>query len=315
MLDSLVFGTRGSALARWQTEWVVAQLNTHWPGLTCQIKTFSTSGDRNLNQPLAAIGGKGLFTAELENALHTHEIDVAVHSLKDLPVEDTEGLTLGAICERADARDVLIARNRWTFATLPTHARLGTCSLRRTAQALALRPDLVVLPVRGNVDTRIRKVLNGEYDAIILAAAGVQRLSLNDHITDYFSFEQMLPAPGQAALAVQCRVADKATRELLQKIEHAPTRSAVTAERTFLLALSGGCSAPVAAYASLLPSPIDGTVEDRAGGEGQLQLIGLIASPDGQRVLRLNAKGSDPTALGQRLAGQAFAQGARELLA
>lgn len=308
--SSLIFGTRGSALARWQTDWVISQLRTSWPDLICQIKLFTTTGDRNLNQPLPEIGGKGLFTAELENALHTHEIDVAVHSLKDLPVEDAPGLTLGSICERADARDVLIARDGWTFDTLPPNARLGTCSLRRSAQVLALRPDLTILPVRGNVDTRIRKVLSGDYEAIVLAAAGVQRLNLEHQITHYFSFEQMLPAPGQAALAVQCRVDDESSRRFLVKIDHAPTRSAVTAERTFLSALGGGCSAPVAAYANFQPF-------DYAQGKpptSNFQLTGLLISPDGRRQLRLTAAGTDPVVLGQQLARQALAQGGQALL-
>jgi len=303
---SVTFGSRGSALARWQTDWAITQLKKAWPDLDCRSKTFTTAGDRTLDKPLPEIGGKGLFIAELENALRSGEIDIAVHSLKDLPVENAIGLTLGAIGEREDAHDVLIARDDWTLATLPHGARLGTCSLRRTAQALAIRPDLITLPLRGNVDTRLRKALNGDYDAIVLAAAGVSRLGLGEHISEYLPFDIMLPAPGQAALAVQCRADDLASRALLSALDHAPTRAAVTAERAFLQSLGSGCSAPVAAYAVFSPSP--------DGGEGWGRLTTLIASLDGQRLIRVSGEGSNPMTLGAQLAQQALVQGAEGLL-
>jgi len=294
---TLTVGTRGSALARWQTDWVIARLTAAWPGLTCTINLFQTSGDRILDKPLPEIGGKGLFTEELENALRSGEIDLAVHSLKDLPIENAPGLTLGAISERADAHDVLISRQYYTLRNLPQGARVGTSSLRRSAQLLAARPELHLLPLRGNVDTRIRKAMQGEYDAVVLAAAGVLRLEFGSHIAEYLSFDVMLPAPGQGALAVQCRTDDKATRALLQPIDHAPTRSAVSAERAFLTGLGGGCSAPVAAYAQAN------------------HLVGLVASQDGKRVIRVSGEGDDPVVLGTELAQQALAQGAQELLA
>jgi len=293
----LVFGSRASALARWQTEWVRAQLCAAWPTLTCEVRTFTTTGDRALDTPLPQLGGKGVFTEELEAALRAHEIDVAVHSLKDLPVDDAPGLTLGAVGMREDARDVLIARAGWTLATLPRNARVGTCSVRRTAQILAVRPDLTILPVRGNVDTRVGKVIRGEYEAIVLAAAGVKRLGLTQHIAEYLPFEWVLPAPGQAALAVQCRAEDAATLELLLAIDHAPTRAAVTAERNFLKALGGGCSAPVAAYAHIM--------------HAQLEMTGLVASPDGQTIIRVNGRGPQ---VAEELAQRARHQGAEALL-
>lgn len=293
---TLIVGTRGSALARWQTAWVIERLTAAWPELDCSIKLFHTVGDKILDKPLPEIGGKGLFTEELENALQSGEIDLAVHSLKDLPIDNAPGLTLGAIGEREDARDVLISREKYTLAILPRGARVGTSSLRRSAQLLATRPDLKLWPLRGNVDTRIHKALSGEYDAIILAAAGVLRLGLGANITDYLSFEVMLPAPGQGAMAVQCRADDHTTIDLLTPINHLATRAAVTAERAFLNGLGGGCSAPVAAYAQ---------------GDN---LIGLVASVDGRRVIRVNGRGVESVALGTQLAQEALAQGASELL-
>jgi hydroxymethylbilane synthase len=298
---SLTIGTRGSALARWQTDWVRARLQTAWPDLECQTRLFTTSGDRILNKPLPEIGGKGLFTEELENALRNGEIDLAVHSLKDLPIDDAPGLTLGAIPVREDARDVLISRNGWTLDTLPRGARVGTSSLRRSAQLLALRPDLTLLPLRGNVDTRIRKAMNGEYEAIVLAAAGVLRLGLGEHITEYLPFEVMLPAPGQGAMAVQCRADDASVLELLRPLDDPTPRAAVTAERAFLKALGGGCSAPVAAYAISNPQSL-------------ISMTGRVASPDGCRVIRVSGVGADPIALGAELARKALAQGAGEIL-
>src|SRR3989304_959610 len=276
---TLTLGTRGSALARWQTEWALTRLAAAWPGLDIQTKLFTTSGDRILDKPLPEIGGKGLFTEELENALRSGEIDLAVHSLKDLPIDDSPGLTIGGICAREDARDVLISPGGWTLAALPAAARVGTSSLRRASQLLAARPDLTLLPLRGNVDTRIRKAAQGDYDAIVLAAAGVLRLGLSEHITEYLPFDVMLPAPGQGALAVQCRVDDAATRDLLSAIDDPTSRAAVTAERAFLDALGGGCSAPVAAYAEC------------GMQKGECRATGLVASRDGRRVIRVLGAG------------------------
>jgi hydroxymethylbilane synthase len=299
---TLVIGTRGSKLARWQTEWVKAGLSRSWPGLHIELRPFTTSGDRQLDKPLPDIGGKGVFTEELENALRSGEIDLAVHSLKDLPIEAAPGLALGAIGQREDARDVLIARDGQTLGNLPYGARLGTSSLRRSAQLLAARPDLQLLPLRGNVDTRLRQALSGDYDAIVLAAAGILRLGLSQHVSQYLSFETMLPAPGQGAIAMQCRAADAEVLNWLRPLDDPPTRAAVIAERAFLAGLGGGCSAPIAAYATSGPGPI-------------LSLTGLVATVDGQRVIRVAGAGGDPMSLGAGLAAQALAQGARELLA
>ena len=311
---TLTLGTRGSALARWQTEWALTRLAAAWPGLEIQTKLFTTSGDRMLDKPLPEVGGKGLFTEELENALRSGEIDLAVHSLKDLPIEDSPRLTIGAICAREDARDVLISRDGCTLGTLPPNARVGTSSLRRAAQLLAVRPDLTLLPLRGNVDTRVRKAMQGDFDAIVLAAAGVIRLGLQAHVAEYLPFDVMLPAPGQGALAVQCCAENAAVLELLQAIDDQPTRAAVTAERAFLWALGGGCSAPVAAYAQSRfshPTPL------RSGDsrpQSKIQLTGLVASGDGRFVIHVSGSADEAEALGRDLAQEALALGAGEFL-
>jgi hydroxymethylbilane synthase len=298
-MTMVAVGTRTSALARWQTRSVIDQLQAAWPGLECEERLYTTAGDQAPDRPLTEIGGAGVFTTELENALRAGEIDLAVHSLKDLPIEPAPGLALGAIGERADARDVLVARDGWTLQTLPHGARLGTCSLRRSAQALAARPDLAIVPLRGNVDTRIRKAHAGEYEAIVLAAAGVLRLGREAAISEYLSFDLMLPAPGQGALAIQCRADDARVLSLLAPLDHAPTRRAVEAEREFLQGMGGGCSAPVAAYGHLT-------------ADGELRLAGLVADAAGGRVVRV--AGSGGPALGRRLADEALALGAGELL-
>ncbi len=303
-LPKLTIGTRTSALALWQTQHIIAQLQTAWPGLTCAIRHMTTQGDKTQaqNQPLPEIGGKGLFTLELEEALRNGEIDLAVHSLKDLPVENAPGLTIGAIPQRAPVEDVLIAREGMQLATLPAGAVVGTSSPRRAAQLLASRPDLTMRPIRGNVGTRLRKVQEGDYDATILAAAGVARLELTEHISEWLPLTTMLPAPGQGALAVQCRADDEAILRLLAPLEDKAVRAAVNAEREFLRLLGGGCSAPVAAYARAL---------DETGE--LLELTALVSSLDGQRVIRLQGQGS-ALEVAAMLAEQAFAEGAATLL-
>lgn len=299
---TLTIGTRTSRLARWQTDHIVRLLEAAWPNLRCDVRPFVTKGDKTLDKPLPEIGGKGLFTAELESALLEGEIDIAVHSLKDLPVENAPGLTLGAIASRADVHDGLVARDGATLETLPPGAVVGTSSLRRQAQLLAQRPDLVVKSIRGNVGTRVRKALEGDYDASVLAVAGLQRLDMVDVIGEWLPLDMMLPAPGQGALGVQCRVGDETTLGYLAAINNERVRTATTAERHFLQALGGGCSAPIAAYAT------------PTGEEGAYHLRGLIASPDGQRVIRVEGRGSDPLELGERLATMAKAQGAGAIL-
>lgn len=297
---SLIFATRPSALARWQTNYVADLLRRAHPHLDIRIEVIVTKGDRVLDKPLPVIGGKGLFTAELEAVLRQGRVDAAVHSLKDLPVEDAPGLTIGLTPARADVRDVLICPAGRTLDELPAGAMVGTSSPRRGAQLLAYRPDLVIKSIRGNVDTRIRKAREGQYDAVVLAAAGVTRLGLTDAITQYLPLELMLPAPGQGVLGVQCRADDERTLGLLAAVEDPAARAAAQAERAFLAGLGGGCSIPVAAYA-------------QASG-ASLHLRGLVASPDGKRILRVAGEGEAPVALGQQLAEEALAQGAMQML-
>jgi len=297
---NLTFATRPSALARWQTAHVIQLLQDASPDLECTEQVITTAGDRIIDRPLPEIGGKGVFTSELENALLSGEVDVAVHSLKDLPVEDSPGIVIAAIPERGSAFDVLVSIEERTLADLPEGARVGTCSVRRTAQLLSLRPDLTILPVRGNVDTRVRKVIDGEYDAIVLAYAGLARLGLQGYITETFPLNVMLPAPGQGALAVQCRAEDRETLQLLAAIHHPPTEAAVNAERAFLASLGGGCSVPVAAFAEKNDSGII--------------LTGAVISADGKQAIRLSAVDREPRELGERLAGLVLERGAADLL-
>ncbi len=299
---TLIFATRPSALARWQTAHVIGLLQAAWPGLECREQVITTTGDRVIDTPLPEIGDKGLFTSELESALLSGEVQAAVHSLKDLPVENTTGISLGAVPMRGSALDVLVSARGESLADLPESARVGTCSLRRSAQVLAQRPDLTLLPVRGNVETRLRKVTDGEYEAIVLAAAGLRRLGLDAHISETFTTDVMLPAPGQGALAVQCRTDDAETLRLLAAINDFTTRAAVSAERAFLAGLGGGCSLPVAALA-------------HADAErGQIDLTGVVISADGKRSIRLNAVGDSADELGAQLAELAIQRGAKELL-
>lgn len=298
----LTFATRPSTLARWQTQWVINALKTIHPNLECEEKIITTQGDKILDKPLPEIGGKGLFTQELESELLNGSVHCAVHSLKDLPVENPAGLTIGCIPARAEARDALISRDGFTLATLPNGASIGTSSLRRAAQILSLRPDIKAQSLRGNVDTRLRKALDGQYDAIILAGAGLTRLGLDSHVTEWLSLEVMLPAPGQGALAIQCRTDDTTTLELLSILEDVSTRKAVTAERAFLQGLGGGCAVPVAAYA---------TNSDQSS---VISLTGLVISEDGKKVVKVTGEAIDALELGNELAQKAIHDGADKIL-
>ena len=300
----LIFATRPSALARWQTQWVIDVLKTMHPGLECEEKLITTQGDKVLDKPLPEIGGKGLFTQELEQVLLSGAVHCAVHSLKDLPVENAEGLTIGCIPARAEVRDALISKDNYTLETLPAGASVGTSSLRRAAQILARRPDLHTESLRGNVDTRVRKALEGRYEAIILAGAGLTRLGLDQHVTEWLSLDVMLPAPGQGALAVECRADDQTTLSLLAALEDEATRKEVTAERAFLSGLGGGCAVPVAAYAE---------VEGRTSKV--ITLTGLVISESGKKAVHVQGTGTDAQLLGKELARQAIVQGAHEILA
>jgi hydroxymethylbilane synthase len=299
-------GTRGSALALWQAHHMRDLLQNAWPTLAITIEVMKTQGDATLDTPLPQIGGKGVFTAELESALRSGAIDLAVHSLKDLPTESSAGLMIGAIPDRADPRDALVSRGNHLLDTLPEGAAVGTSSRRRAAQLLVQRPDLRLLDIRGNVDTRLRKAMasDGPYDAIVLALAGLERLGRTAEASEQLPVEVMLPAPGQGALAVQSRD-DDVSRRLLAPLNHDLTVLAVTAERAFLAALGGGCAVPVAAYGEIT--------------EGRLALRGRVTAPDGSRQVDVSLAGDatldDATALGQRLAELAIEQRADELLA
>ncbi len=299
---AVTLGTRGSALARAQTELVATLLAAACPGVALSTQVLSTAGDRTQEsgEPLPEIGGKGLFTAELERALVEGEIDVAVHSLKDLPTQDGPGVAVGAVTSREDVRDCLVSRSGGSLSDLADGALVGTSSLRRSAQLAAIRPDLEIRSIRGNVDTRIRKVQEGEYDAALLAAAGIRRLGLEHAVSEWLSPETMLPAPGQGALAVQCRADDAAMREVLADLDDRATRAETTAERAFLEALGGGCAAPVAALAIVTTTP-------------RVRLQGLVASVDGRDVVRVRGEG-DPAEVGARLAQEALSLGADRIL-
>lgn len=299
----LIFATRPSKLARWQTNHVIESLKKIHPDLECEEKIITTQGDKILDKPLPEIGGKGLFTQELESELLSGAVHCAVHSLKDLPVENPAGLTIGCIPARAEVRDALISAKGYTLSTLPNGASIGTSSLRRAAQILALRPDVHTESLRGNVDTRLRKALDGQYDAIILAGAGLTRLGLDAHVTEWLSLGLMLPAPGQGALAVQCRADDESTLKVLTALEDDSTRKAVTAERAFLSGLGGGCSVPVAAYA---------TVD--SDQYSVVSLTGLVITEDGKKAILVTRTGIEPQLLGNELAQRAIAQGADEIL-
>jgi hydroxymethylbilane synthase len=296
----LTFATRPSALARWQTRWVIETLQAIYPEAEFLEKVVTTQGDRVLDRPLPEIGGKGLFTQELEMALLSGEVDAAVHSLKDLPTEQPAGLRLAAIPTRAEVRDAFVSASGRVLDELPGRSVIGTSSLRRAAQLLARRPDLVIAPIRGNVDTRLQKILAGQFDGGILAGAGLIRLGLQMHITDWLPLEWMLPAPGQGALAVQCRSTDPGTLEILEKIEDREAQLATRAERAYLQALGGGCSLPVGAFACL--------------EAGEIRLEVVAASPDGVRSIRAEFRGSSPDEVGERAARELLARGAGEFL-
>jgi len=297
----VIAGSRGSKLALLQTDLVLERLRRALPDSEFALKTITAEGDRS-REPLSRIGGRGVFVKELESALLARQIDLAVHSAKDLPGEMTAGLVLAAVPEREDPRDALVTRGRLPLAALPDGARMGTGSPRRAAQLLALRPDLRIEEIRGNVETRVRKGTQGDLDGVVLAAAGLHRLGMNDVIAAYLEPTVFLPAVGQAALAVQTRAGDEETLSVVRAINHEPSLQEVVAERSFLRALGGGCQTPLACL---------GRVSD-----GRLSLAGMVASADGQRVLRARVEGAadDAEALGRALAGDLLAQGARELL-
>jgi len=308
----VVIGSRGSRLAIWQAEWVKARLLHIAPDLEVEIKKIKTTGDKILDVPLAKVGGKGLFVKEIEEAMLRGEVDLAVHSMKDVPTMLPQGLHLGAVCSREDPRDAFISRKKGEeftireFSEIPEGAVIGTSSLRRSCQLLHMRPDLKILQLRGNVDTRFRKLDEGQFDAIILATAGVKRLGWEERITERISPELILPAIGQGAIGIECRMDDGFINELLSPLNHRETSLSVTAERAFLKRLEGGCQVPIAAYARV--------VEEE--GRELLTIDGLVGSVDGKVIIRDSRKGpaEDAAAIGDALARDLLQRGARAIL-
>ena len=302
MKRKLTIGTRKSALALWQAEYIKKALEGYDPELTVTLEHIVTKGDKILDVPLARIGGKGLFTTELESRLLAGTIDLAVHSLKDLPADLPDGLCLAAVTARSHVHDVFVSNRYAALDALPQGACVGTSSLRRRAQLLARRPDLTVRDLRGNVDTRLKKLDDGEYDAIILAEAGLTRLGLTDRITQLLPTDTMIPAVGQGALAIETRADDDDLKQALSFLCDEETTAATAAERTFLAAINGSCQVPVGVY---------GKAKD-----GQLTLSCIIAAPDGSRVFRHQATGpvSDSRSLGQQAAKTLLDEGGRQIL-
>lgn len=303
MSQPLIIGTRGSALALCQAHLIKEELESADPALEVRLKKIKTTGDKITDVPLAKVGGKGLFVKEIEEALFRKEIGLAVHSMKDVPTALPEGLHLAAITRREDPRDIVISRNGKHLLDLPRGARIGTSSLRRQSQIKHWRPDFEMIPLRGNLDTRIKKLGKEGLDAVVLAAAGVRRMGWEDRITEYLDPEICLPAIGQGALGLECRVSDGRVNPMLTRFNHPVTSRCVRAERAFLKRLEGGCQVPIAAHAQI------------RDGE-RLVLEGLVASVDGARIIRDGAVGDPerPEALGLELAERLLERGADALL-
>jgi len=300
--EILRIATRKSPLALWQAHYVSDQLKLHHPELKIELVTMTTQGDKILDTPLAKVGGKGLFVKELETGMLEGRADIAVHSMKDVPVEFPSGLHLGVICEREDPRDAFVSNNFKTLEALPQGARLGTSSLRRQSQIAALRPDLKIVDLRGNVNTRLKKLDEGEYDAIILAAAGLKRLQFEDRITQFIGTDICLPAIGQGAVGIECRNDDTRVNNLIAPLNDNKTQIRVLAERAMNARLQGGCQVPIAGYAEY----------DR----GIVLLRGLVGQVDGQKIIRGEIAGPPENAeeLGMVLAEDLLARGADKIL-
>ncbi len=306
--NKIIIGTRGSALALWQAEWVKASLEKLSSGVQIELNKIKTTGDKILDVPLAKVGGKGLFVKEIEEALLEGRADIAVHSMKDVPTEFPPGLHLAVICEREDPRDAFISAIKdgqfrvKSFNDLPRGARIGTSSLRRSSQLLNKRPDLKIEQLRGNLNTRLRKLDEGLFDAIILAVAGVKRLGWQDRITEILPPEISLPAIGQGAVGIETRIDDKVINSLISELNHSETSICVRAERSVLERLEGGCQVPIAAHARLL--------------NGIITIDGLVGSVTGDRIVKSSIEGNPDNAesLGLRLAENLLAMGAKEIL-
>ena len=302
MKNQLRIGTRGSQLALWQANWIKETLVRKNPDLDVEIVKIKTTGDKILDVPLAKVGGKGLFVKEIETALLDNSVDLAVHSMKDVPTLLPDGLKIVAISEREDPRDVIISKEGRTLAQLQEGARIGTSSLRRQAQLAGYRPDLVMEPLRGNINTRLRKLGDGQYDAIVLAYAGVKRLGWEGEVTQVLDTDIMLPAIGQGALGIEARGDDPGTLERILFLNHSETSLCVRAERAFLHRLEGGCQVPIAAYATT--------------DNGTVTLTGLVAGVDGEKLIRMEVRSDEASAeeAGLELAEQILASGGREIL-
>lgn len=303
MTDNIIrIATRKSPLALWQAEFVKAELERFHPGIQVELLKMVTQGDKILDAPLAKIGGKGLFVKELEVGMLEGKADIAVHSMKDVPVEFPDGLHLSTICEREDPRDAFVSNTYKSFDDLPQGARVGTSSLRRQCQIMERRPDLEIITLRGNVNTRLKKLDDGEYDAIILAAAGLKRLGFHDRIKECIDPLASLPAIGQGAVGIECRSDDERVNKLLEPLNHAETAVRVRAERAMNNRLEGGCQVPIGGYAEL--------------GHGVIVLRGLVGRPDGTEVVRgdISGRPEDAEELGRVLADDLLSRGAREIL-
>ena len=302
MERKIKIGTRGSKLALWQAGWVQSALYKKDPLLSVEIEIIKTKGDKILDVPLAMVGGKGLFVKEIEEALLDGRIDLAVHSMKDMPAEIPDGLCIGAVPKREAPQDVLISQKGLLFSELSTGASIGTSSLRRSAQLLHVRPDLSILPLRGNLDTRLKKVEAGDMDAVILAAAGVKRLGFESRITEYLDEDIMLPAVGQGALCIETRENDPAIKPLIAALDHEQTRKVVSGERAFLCRLEGGCQVPIAAH---------GKIENNI-----FTLSGLVATIDGKVIIKDTMSGpvDEAESIGIQLAESLISMGAKKIL-
>lgn len=308
MSKPLIIATRKSPLAMWQAEHVKALLEAQHPELRVELLSMSTRGDKILDSPLAKIGGKGLFVKELERALLEGEADIAVHSLKDVPMEFPPGLSLGVVMERHDPHDAFVSNQHATLLELPEGAVVGTSSLRRQCQIQAARPDLTIKWLRGNVNTRLKKLDDGEYDAIILAASGLKRLGFEDRIREVIHADLVLPAGGQGALGIELRSDDERVAQLISGLAHEPTAVRVTAERAMNRHLNGGCQVPIGAYAE---------IEADTNGDQTLRFRGLVGSEDGSKMLRAEHRGAlaDAEVIGIQVAEELLAQGAGDILA
>ncbi len=302
MKVAIKIGTRGSNLALWQANWVKSALMEHHLGLSAEVIPIKTTGDKVLDVPLSRVGGSGLFIKEIETVLANGRIDLAVHSMKDMPAQLHTGLCIGAVPHREIANDALVSKNRIPLSGLPLGAQIGTSSLRRASQLLHLRPDFRILPLRGNLETRIKKLSAGELDAVVLAAAGMKRLNLENDITETIDINTLIPAVGQGALCVEIRTNDPDIQEIVSVLDHPESRAVITCERAFLARLEGGCQVPLAAYAG---------IRDKT-----LTISGMVAELDGSTLYKETLLGPalDPASIGTALADKLIRMGAKEIL-